>query len=461
MTLPDQNGNPGPMRTERYAIPMPACPSDFLTGLQQDPGTADEAIETWIIDFLQANKVQLDQPEDIAISEPTPILNIKTASHPWEVIDDWSLLGMAGGRGLERFLFMPRGYTLTPDPNGPDIPTTDFTGNIPALLQAVLAYRTDTIYLQVSPHTRSEYLVFLIRYLRPTVKLLVEFYDMGALFSPDRLKGGIGYNREECSIASLAAWSAGTSANAVIAKSSGEDWLRLAASFKGAAFSWYPMHAKLCQSKSPSSSAPAQVKQYRRVVFAGSLGDTELVKGPSAATDANFLETLAILMQHDEVQLGVFNAADRRLLGDKEQRFVAIEDWFGKFESRHRYSPAIAENDLIESMQTYDFGFFCVHYADPIIEHVGRLAIPNRVMAYLSAGLPIIVDTYAEAVSELVIRFNAGIVIDPKDYRELPQRLVDADMENLKAGAENLARHIVKTNEQTISDLTALLEWKG
>lgn len=449
------------MRSDRYAIPMPACAADFLTGALKSPGAADKAIETWIADFLRANKVHLDQPEDMAASEPTPILTIKTASHPWEVIDDWSLLGMAGERGLERFSFMPRGYTLTPDPNGPDIPTTDFTGNIRAFFQAVLAYRTDTIYLQVSPHTRSEYLVYLIRYLRPTAKLLVEFYDMGALFSPGRLKAGIGYTDEECCVASLAAWSAGTSADAVIAKSSGEDWRRLATSFNCPAFSWFPMHARLTKAEETSCSAPAPNNRIRRVVFAGSLGDTELKKGPSAAMDANFLETLAILMQHDQIQLGIFNAADRRLLGDKEQRFSAVEDWFNMFDPRHRYSPAIAEIDLIVSMQDYDFGFFCVHYDDPVIEHVGRLAIPNRVMAYLSAGLPIIVDTYAEAVSELVARFNAGIVIDPKDYRELPQRLVDADMENLKTGAGNLARHIVKLNEQTTHDLTALLEWKS
>jgi len=445
------------MRSNRYAIQMPACPDDFLTGTPFCLRTIQSELPDLVQKLLKSHGADCT-PDNRSSLTTSPLLVIKTASHPWEVIDDTNLLAIAADRGLQRLLFMPRGYKLSTERIDTNIPTKDFTGSFAAFVSEILKNRSDTIYLQVSPHTRSEYLVPVIRFLKPAAKLIVEYYDMGGLFSPARLKSGIGYNQSECDQARLSAWCAANGADAVIVKSSGPDWNRLANSFKCPVFSWFPMQTKLRQAAArPTATGPSKSGKKRRVVFAGSLGDTELVKGSSAASDANFLETLAILMAHDDIELGIFNAADRRLLGESQQRFTAVESWFAQFSRRHTYSPALKEDDLIISIKDYDFGFFCVHYADPVIEHVGRLAIPNRVMAYLCAGLPIIVDSYAEAIAELVSEFGAGIVVHPRNYPNVPHMLCEANMESLRIGVANLRQHIVLRNDRTIEELKNLV----
>lgn len=433
---------------------MPACPEDFLADTSYQAKTVDSEISSWVCEKLGSVNVERNDPNDNG-----SLLIIRTASHPWEVIDDWNLMEVAGSKNLERYLFMPLGYEILTDRNETQIPTTDFTSEFSGFVEAVQKHSCETIYLQVSPHTRSEHLVLLIRDLRPDVRLIVEFYDMGVLYSPDRLMEGSNYGSEEWELTRLAAWVASTKADAVVTKLGGSDWKRLSGTFNCPAFTWYPMHSKLklAASQWPSSGLTCNAKKMNRIVFAGSMGDTELTKGSAAAPDANFLETFATIMRDKDSVLGIFNAADRRLLGGEAQKYEAVESWFSQFDSRHSYSPALPEDDLIDVMKEYDFGFFCVHYADPIIEHVGRLAIPNRAMAYLCAGLPIIADSYVEAMSELITQFNAGLVIDPADFDELSSTLKNTDTKLMRTGAANLRQHIIVSNTNTLDEIKKIV----
>lgn len=439
-------------------MPMPGCPDDFLNGTSYNPSTIDNAIRDW----AQQTVGSPNDPNEPARSDNSLLL-IRTASHPWEVIDDESLRRIAGLRKLERFLFMPRGYKIATASSSAPIPTVDFTNDFDGLVQSVRHHPCRTIYLQISPHTRSEYLLPLFRHLRPDAKLVVEFYDMGALYSPDRLLRASGYEGDEWQFTRLAAWVAARQADAVVTKMGGDDWGTLSSQFSSPVFNWFPMHMKLQRAASQhlQQDARDEALASKRIAFAGSLGDTELKQGPTAAQDANFLETLATLMNDKELELGVFNAADRRLIDNGGQKFEAVESWFSQFDTRHMYSPALPEDTLIEEMRTYGFGFFCVHYDNPVIEHVGRLAVPNRVMAYLCAGLPVIADSYVEFMGDIIRRFNAGLVVDPADFGELADCLRESDFSGLRAGAEALRQHLIDCNERTLDDISVLLSNTG
>lgn len=390
-----------------------------------------------------------------------PVLVVKTASHPWEVLDDWALEKVFRDREVRRCLYMPLGYpiTLADGVTGTDrrsgFPAEDFTGDFPGLIRKIAACDAETIHLQVSPHTKSEFLVPLVRQLRPDCRLSVEFYDMGALFSRRLLSEANGYEPDAINMTRFAAWVAVREARAVVVKSSGADWERLAAQFSATTVSWFPMARRLTDVL-PSRGSESHVE--RRVAFAGSLGDTELVRGRETAPGANFLETLAQIMSGERCRLTVFNAADRRGEGPAADRFRRVEDWFRQFGDRADYHAAVGEEALLAQLADHDFGFFCVHYPGQRVEHVGRLAISNRVMAYLCAGLPVIVDAYAEATADLIRSFNAGIVVDPSRYADLPLLIQEADLDTLRNGARRLREHIVSRNAASLEVLRSALK---
>lgn len=440
---------------------FPSDPGGLIadTGYGPDRAVArcDELISRIIAECREDPRQGLAESRDAGAE--SAVLVIKTASHPWEVLDDWALARVFEGQEVSRALFMPLGYEISLSDTriaeaGNGISTEDFTGNLVGLVQKILSAPVGRVHLQVSPHTRSEFLVPLVRRLRPDCRLSVEFYDMGALFSRRLLSQANGLDRDAIDMTRFAAWLAAREADALVVKSTGADWKRLSAQFAARTVSWFPMARRLTEAPPPLSGPETG---ERSVVFAGSLGDTELVRGRDAAPGANFLETLALIMRGPGCRLTVFNAADRRNGGGADARFQRVEAWFDGFGDKADYNAAVDEEALLVELARHDFGFFCVHYAGQRVEHVGRLAISNRVMAYLCAGLPIIVDAYAEATAELVRDFNAGIVVDPARYDDLPRLIAEADMAALRAGVIRLRDHIVAANAESLAVLRASL----
>jgi hypothetical protein len=441
--------------------PFPDDPGGLIADTGYGPDRAVERCDELVSRIMTGCGV--DPRESFAqtpgAGAESAVLVIKTASHPWEVLDDWTLARVFEGQVVSRALFMPLGYEISLSDTGAaeggnGISTEDYTGNLVGLIRQILSAPVGRVHLQVSPHTKSEFLVPLIRRLRPDCRLSVEFYDMGALFSRTLLSQANGLDRDAIDMTRFAAWLAAREADALVVKSTGADWARLAAQFPAKTVSWFPMARRLAEASAPRSTAETG---ERSVVFAGSLGDTELVRGRDAAPGANFLETLAQIMRGPGCRLTVFNAADRRNGGDVDARFQRVEAWFEGFGAKARYNAAVTEESLLIELARHDFGFFCVHYGGQRVEHVGRLAISNRVMAYLCAGLPIIVDAYAEATAELVRDFNAGIVVDPARYGDLPRLIAEADMAVLRAGVMRLRDHILATNLESLEVLRATI----
>ncbi len=445
------------MTDPRHSFPFPAIADDLVKDTGVLPDRVESECRSLLQDYLKHSPSR-SVPERV---DKAKTLVIQTANHPWEVVDQHNLTELIDPDLATLLLYMPLGYQIhTADlvANWPQC--LSCTGSPEALVSAICKTDAGTAYLKVSPHTKSEFLIPLILILRPDISLVIEFYDMGALFSRALLENSNGYSEAEINMTRFAAFMAAKNATALVVKSTGVDWTRLSQSCDALTFSWFPMQQRLLDAT--WTNAPRTwVSGTHTVAFAGSLGDTELTRSRDVAPGANFIETLALLMSDPGCTVAMFNAADRREGAGPSERFQRVEDWFTAQGKRHRYSPAIDEEQLIRELEPLDFGFFCVHYPDQPVEHVGRLAIPNRVMAYLCAGLPIIVDAYAEAMADLVGRFNAGIVIDPSKYETLPARISCADNDQMRAGVQALRDHILKHNTKILEDLRQVLPSKN
>lgn len=459
-TSKDENGT-----RSRIRIPdLPRRPEDFLSEIGISSEQVDDKIELLVAEFLKHHGIQ---STPIVVSDEaskTHALIIKTASHPWEVLDDSSILSVLSHcKTVRRILFMPLGYPIGVATSGLVSDTRDLASNVKDLVEELADPSLGFLYLQIGPHVKSEILILLARVLRPDVRIIAEFYDMGALFAVDYLTGTRGFNEQDVAITRLAAWAAAQGSGMTIQKADGAPVRRLFDTYESNVFIWNPMDSVLRQSlsefrdgRSPSTNRNA-VDTYT-VAFAGSLSDVEITQGTEASPSANMTETLATLMRDERLSVTIFNPADRRDDAPTQERFLRVEAWLNGFGSRHTYKSAIPQERLLNELRHYDFGFFCVHYADTQVQHVGRFAIPNRVMAYLSAGLPVIVDSHASTIAEWISEYNAGIVIDPREFATLPDKICSADRAALRAGAIALCEELVRRNDATRESMMAAMQ---
>lgn len=458
-------------RTGRVHIRISDVPEtldDFLSDIGVEPEQAADQCRQLVREFLEQYGMCPDPIELAPVIPKSTALVVKTASHPWEVLDDESISDVLGQfYTTRRALFMPLGYPVGVAANGSYVQTRDLGSSVEQLVSELADPAIGVLYLQIGPHVKSEILMLLARELRPDIRIIAEFYDMGALFAVDFLADTRGFTQDEIAVTRLAAWAAARSGGAVIQKADGPAMKRLFDTYDSDVFIWNPMDSALRRmvETGQKDEAPLVEKAAvgtRRIAFAGSLSDVEISQGVAAAPSANMMQTLATLMRDDRLSVTIFNAADRRGDGPAQQRFQRVEAWLKEFGDRHTYRPAVPQDQLLDEMGGYDFGFFCVHYANTPVQHVGRFAIPNRVMAYLAAGLPVIVDSQATTVAEWVSDFGAGIAIDPKEFHLLPNKIYAADREKLRAGAIFLCQELVQRNDAARDAMMKLVaDWRG
>ncbi|MEQ9489820.1 MAG: hypothetical protein RIM72_12610 [Alphaproteobacteria bacterium] len=377
------------------------------------------------------------------------VLVVRTANHPWEVLSEASLELLFPNRRKPCLFFMPKGYAwsggYTGDVEAEVVTTADH------LIQAIGQINPHSLYLQVGPHTKSEFLAGLITARFPALRLIVEFYDMSCFFSDTIQRDVRDCTAEdiEDSWAGIAA--ALTLADDVIVKAGGDDWLRFSETAAARCHTFFPMldNAFLIDQGDAARRAwkPADAI---RVLFGGAVTASELEHGPERTPGANFLRYFEAIGRSENCAIDVFNAADR---GDGEGRFATLRSWCAGFDGKVRYHPAIGQADLLARHSSADFGFFCVHYPEDPVEHVGRMAIPNRMMTHVCGGVPVIVDDRAALMADLVRRFDAGVVIDPADLADLPNLVAGRDMATLRAGIQEMKSWMLSQNQVCLDAL--------
>ena len=131
----------------------------------------------------------------------------------------------------------------------------------------------------------------------PDAFLIVEFYDLSALFSGRFLKER-GFTDDALMAAKKACRTAMEHAGAIVHKQGGAEWSRLEATFNAQSLQWFPVIGT--QGEPPGGSPPDRAR--RRVVYTGSIwGDADVQMGQVAEHHV-LLRALEVLLRQPDLE---------------------------------------------------------------------------------------------------------------------------------------------------------------
>jgi len=185
-----------------------------------------------------------------------------------------------------------------------------------------------------------------------------------------------------------------------------------------------------------------------RIIYGGLFPEPGLMR--RYRDDYAFLPVLEALAATGAVDIEIYNTLDPGT-GDT---FVVWRDRFPA--APLRYYPGLPFAAFLERSRGFDFGWLAsVRDASPPPDQ--RCLIPNRMVGYLSAGLPVIVDSGWSHAAALVKEYGAGLVVDDFGTEQLLARLTSTDHERMRQGVAALAERLVVRNEETVAALHGIV----
>lgn len=100
----------------------------------------------------------------------------------------------------------------------------------------------------------------------------------------------------------------------------------------------------------------------------------------------------------------------------------------------------LAENDFVREIAGYDFGM-CIPTPEEVRPTSYGYILPGKILAYLRAGLPIVVPEDQTFVADLVREHGIGVVYSYDDCERMPELLDSQDIDRLK-------QNVVRFREQ-------------
>lgn len=100
----------------------------------------------------------------------------------------------------------------------------------------------------------------------------------------------------------------------------------------------------------------------------------------------------------------------------------------------------LAENDFVREISRYDFGM-CIPTPEEVRPTSYGYILPSKIIAYLRAGLPIVVPEDQTFVADLVKEHGIGVVYSYEDCDRMPELLNSQDIDRLK-------KNVVRFREQ-------------
>lgn len=372
---------------------------------------------------------------------------VNTANHPWAVIDSAQLAATWSDVSIEELYFSPTKEPFWGDTNAEPVqvmPDEDL------LHSKLVAMDPDSVYLRVSPHTQSEYLVATIRAILRDTRLIVEFYDTSMQFSPEALLRLHGNRSENVGMALKGCEVAVTEADALVVKMGGdafEEWKRV---IKTPVISFFPsLSSTPCRdTKVPGAS--------RHVVYAGTIvgANSEAVsvgRAPNAYLDR--------IVESSSCKLTVINAAHGAHAG------IDHSEVRNRYERPHRHSfylPRTSRSDLIAAfMSKYDVGICCGHNDPHQIGDAVRSRLPNRMMTYIEAGLPVVIEDAFQYAAKFIKDYDAGAVIPTGEFNALPNIIMTLPLILNQSGVSDLKSMMISKNLTALYDLKRRLFGDG
>jgi hypothetical protein len=397
-------------------------------------------------------KTVANRPQSAA-DEPARLAIVNTANRPWAVIDSKTISERWQACPLQEFYFSPGGRAFDHSGLAIDDAVTVILESA-ELTRQLQVFAPTVIYLRVSPHTKSEFLIAVLRLAFPAAVLVVEFYDASCHFKLDALSYIFGGNQQAIAGALEGCAVGFHYADAVVVKMGGTGF-----------HTWYgETKTPLLQFFPALEDAPLQrishEQSSRRVLYAGSLSARELLGGIGSVDGANMVQYFDMFAGQTECTLEIVNAAHGTATEDKSEKFAALLQRYGpkSGQSAIHYRRAMPRQKLIEFACGFDIGICCAHYRDDKVMDVTRYGLPNRMMSYLAAGLPVIIDDRFEYAADLITKFGAGAVVRAGDFTGFRALLHSLDLGQASEGAEKLVQHMRDENVKILSSLLHVIK---
>ena len=286
-------------------------------------------------------------------------------------------------------------------------------------------------------------LPFIVQHKLPDLKVIQEIYDW-ACFYPDRMiRNHYNYNTGQIQALRVAEMFSVTHGNTIVSKRTGprsQNHIELIGTNYHLYFQGFPDSIE-------EKRVPLNHSKKLELVYAGPL--------PYPNEDIDYhrqhlIDYLQQLHTHAQIDLFIFAANDP---GSDFPKFEEIRKTFGSF-----YSSRIPLDQLVFRIREVDYGILAFNNEDHAREEPDiRLVASARAMTYLAAGIPIIVDETWDAIVEMIDQFDAGIVVKKITPANLPELIVkQVNRDRHRRGAIALREHLLKINETTIRNLSAV-----
>lgn len=402
-------------------------------------------------------ELQLGDASTKVREKTVAILN--TANRPWAIIDSAYLMKMLEGYQVQEFYFSPGSKPFQSDGQIHD-ESMQRAENINKLIELISAFNPSTLYLRVSPHTKSEFLITLCRICFPKLTLIVEPYDMSCLFNDNALNH---LNSERVSLedAMLGCAVALHYCQGLVVKMGGQRYIDWKKPHPEIFIPVFPTSAYQPEYSSGAISDVAeihntQLNKRRNILYAGSASARELVSGFGSIDGANLMGYFERILADERFYLSIINGAHFTEQEDSSEKFAMLLERFGLPNTpgpKSSYRRALTLPQLGELAINFDLGICCAHYAEDQVEEVTRLSIPNRMTTYLNAELPVIIDDRFEFSASLINEFDAGKVIPAGEFETFANALAEININKAREGVRRLKCFFQEQNNKNLASL--------
>lgn len=381
---------------------------------------------------------------------------VTPANAPWAVIPNDILVKKFPSVRLTFLYFSPGGRACEPCEDASFTP--DVLASEQALVARIKQETPDGLYLRVSPHTRSEYLVTLLfDACAPSTRKVVEFYDMSVLLDQQSVAYIFAMDQAAIERAAQACQRALDDADALVFKMGGPLFDAWSHAFKSKSILYFPCvdHGLDVNTGDVTKRHyPEMSSGVTRLIYAGAISSRELDGGIGSAPGANFLRYFSAIAADDSLSLDVINAVHVAESEDRSPKFAPLI----RYMQAHAigYRRALVGREFHDYLAGFDMGFCCAHYAGDRVQRVTQYGLPNRMMSYLTADVPVIIDDQFTYAADLIRDFDAGLVVRAGDFEQMLHQIKGFDRVRARHGMARLRTSMIKRNQNALTRLESL-----
>lgn len=393
----------------------------------------------------------------LGLGSKNKVAILNTANRPWSIIDSTYLKNLLPEFEVQEFYFSSSHKPFQAEANGLDAKVL-ISQSHKELFENLKNFSPSTVYLRVSPHTKSEYLISVCRIAFPNIVLIIEPYDLTCLFDL-KVLGYDGEQNKEYQAAMAGCAVAFHYSDALVIKMGGQRFESMAKPRPEIFIPIYPTYdyktVDDLHIKSPSTTKVFSGASYsRQILYAGSASARELVSGIGSIDGANLISYFDRIAEDPRFYLTIINGAHFSEVEDQSVKFSGLLDRYALPNSLVQncaYRRAMTQAQLARFAMNFDLGICCAHYAEDQVVEVTRVSLPNRMTTYLNAELPVIIDDRFEFASALIEQFGAGKVIPAGDFEFFATVLAEIDVNKAREGVKRLKRFFQDQNKKNLA----------